>query len=192
MGEKQLLTYLFTCTTAAHQPARGENSVCGENLPIQVSEVFGGRVWTLTTFIAQFFPQSLLFRPASSSIFKTQNVLILYVSFCLTSFPAEANPSTLSRGTQGGLLPVGGLHVFKEPQLPGGTLLVQCICQQVSLSACMASLPIKETQRLSYMSVSVFRSCCPCVEVTWALHCLGWNCTPSTSATTPLSALTSH
>ena len=29
---------------AAHQPSRDETSVCGENLPLQVVEVFGGRV----------------------------------------------------------------------------------------------------------------------------------------------------
>lgn len=39
-----LISELYSFFNAAHQPARGETSVCGENLPIQVFEVFGGKV----------------------------------------------------------------------------------------------------------------------------------------------------
>lgn len=35
--------------------------------------------------------------------------------------PAEEDPSTLSGGTSGHLLPAGSLHLFQESQLPGGT-----------------------------------------------------------------------
>lgn len=47
------------------------------------------------------------------------HITFLYVSFC----PAKANPPTLSRRTQGSLLPAGGLHLLKEPQFPGGTVV---------------------------------------------------------------------
>lgn len=71
-----VLEFLFiTCCmssflNSAHQPARCETPVCGENLPIQVFEVFGGRVWIPTTVIPYLFLQAVLFYPSCP----TQNI----------------------------------------------------------------------------------------------------------------------
>lgn len=53
---------------AAHQPTRSEASVCGENLPIQISEVFGGTVSALATIISSFYLFFCYSSPASSCL----------------------------------------------------------------------------------------------------------------------------
>lgn len=74
--------------------------------------------------------------------------------------------------------------MFQEPQLPGGTPLSQHLCHESKYFVLF---------RLFERVIFVFaRSCFPCVEVTSALHCLGWSCTLSTLATTLLFALISH
>lgn len=56
------------------------------------------------------------------------------VSACVSAcvcWPAEAHPSTLPGGTQRRLLPAGGLYMFQEPQLPGGTALWRSVADSV-------------------------------------------------------------
>lgn len=65
---------------SAHQPARGQTPICGENLPLQVFEVFGGSSFT-NFYLSVFFISRLLLPSFSICLENIQICIVLSCSW---------------------------------------------------------------------------------------------------------------